>query len=95
MTDDEKKKLEEKMAADIGQVDYTKMITIYNWRRYCVEIGDYSPGFGGYVDANDHIAKELRLRIERGKDFESLKKEMMEFLIDREVFVKFANCNLP
>ena len=74
-----------------------KMITIETWDEFAAGLGDgdIMPGWGGYVEANEHITEELRLRIERAKDFKSLKKEMLGFLEERESFVRYANRNPP
>ena len=63
------------------------------WKSYVQE--DCSIGFVGYLEANEHIIPNLKNKIESANDFAALKDEILNFIKEREKFIKYAWNNVP
>ncbi|MBK8875527.1 MAG: hypothetical protein IPN13_17060 [Bacteroidetes bacterium] len=79
----------------IKDYDGKEIVQIETWVDYASGDGDVIPGWGGYMEANDHITQELRKRISGAMEFDSLKRGILDFIKEREAFVGFAQSHPP
>lgn len=80
---------------DTNRRNPDSIVTIDTWQEYSAGDGDIGSKFFAYLDATEHITKEFRVILDRSLDFETLKREMLVFLVERDLFVQYASSNLP
>ena len=79
---------------DESQKDYKGgLIYAETWNSYLENFGPSN--VVGYLEANDHVAEELELVLNKASTFIELKSELLSFVEKRQKLSKFANDNLP